>query len=41
LKALKDKNHPEHKHLVEWAGKFDSEDFDVDTINEKLNNYHQ
>lgn len=37
LKAIKDKNHPEHEELLEWAGgEFDPEEFDLDEINSYL-----
>jgi len=37
LKAYKDKNHPEHDEMVEWAGEsFDPERFDPAEVNEIL-----
>lgn len=37
LKAINDKNHPEHKEQLEWAGgEFDPEEFDLDEINSFL-----
>jgi hypothetical protein len=37
LEAMADPNHPEHEELMEWYGEsFDSEAFDIDTVNKKL-----
>lgn len=37
LEAYKDKNHPEHEEMVEWAGEyFDPEHFDPAEVNEIL-----
>ena len=37
LEAYKDKNHPEHEEMVEWAGEyFDPERFDLAEVNEIL-----
>ena len=37
LEALRDKDHPDHKYLLEWAGdEYDPEHFDVDEVNERL-----
>lgn len=37
LKALADKNHPDHEMYLEWlGGEFDPEEFDLEWINEML-----
>lgn len=37
LEALSDKDHPDHKYLLEWAGdEYDPEYFNVDEVNERL-----
>ena len=37
LKILKDQSHPEHEERVEWLpGDFDSEEFDIETVNGRL-----
>lgn len=37
LEALRDKDHPDHKYLLEWAGEeYNPEYFDVDEVNERL-----
>ncbi len=37
LEALRDKGHPDHKYLMEWAGdEYDPEYFNVDEVNERL-----
>ena len=39
LEAIQDPNHPEHLDYLEWAGEdFDPEAFDLDTVNEALQN---
>jgi hypothetical protein len=37
LEAIKDPEHPEHEHMLEWlGGEFDPEEFDIDEINRQL-----
>jgi len=37
LEAMRDPRHPEHQEFLDWiGGEFDSEEFDVDQINQKL-----
>ena len=37
LEAMKDPEHPEHEHMLEWlGGEFDPEKFDLDEINRQL-----
>lgn len=37
LKAISNKNHPEHKEMLDWiGGSFDSEEFDLNEINKSL-----
>jgi hypothetical protein len=37
LEAIRNRKHPEHKHMLEWiGGEFDPEEFDVENINEDL-----
>lgn len=37
LEIIKNKNHPERKEYLEWlGGDFDSEDFEIDVVNELL-----
>jgi hypothetical protein len=37
LDALKDPNHPEREHWLEWIGDdFDAEAFDLDAVNRRL-----
>ncbi len=36
IEALKDKKHPEHEMWKEWAGDFDAQRFDLNLINEDL-----
>jgi hypothetical protein len=37
LKAISDPKHPEHESMTEWIGaRFDSEAFDLDSINQRL-----
>ncbi len=37
LEAIEDVNHPEHDDMLEWiGGEFDSEEFDVESINREL-----
>jgi hypothetical protein len=36
LKAVKNKKHPEHKHLKEWLGDYDPELFVLDWVNARL-----
>lgn len=39
LKALKNRKHPDHKHMKEWVGgRFDAEAFDMDNTNLWLGN---
>jgi hypothetical protein len=39
-KALKDPNHEEHETYVTWSGgDYDSERFDVDSVNQELIKY--
>lgn len=36
-KLWMDSDHPKHEEMLDWVGgKFDSEDFDVDTVNGQL-----
>ena len=40
LDAIEDVNHPEHDDMLEWiGGEFDSEEFDVESINRELIQY--
>lgn len=40
LEALQDTNHPEHEQYKEWiGGSFDSEAFDIEEVNQKLQHY--
>jgi hypothetical protein len=40
LDALKDPNHPEREHWLEWMGDdFDAEAFDIDAVNRRLKRY--
>jgi hypothetical protein len=37
MEAIKDPEHPEHEHMLEWlGGEFDPEEFDMDDINRQL-----
>ena len=37
LEAIEDVNHPEHNDMLEWiGGKFDPEEFDIESTNKKL-----
>jgi len=36
VEAIADPKHPEHEDMLEWAGEFDPEAFDLDEINERL-----
>ncbi len=37
LDVVQNTGHPEHKEMLDWVGgKFDSEDFDVDSVNKQL-----
>ena len=37
LEAIRNRKHPEHKHMLEWAGgEFDPEEFDLEGINDDL-----
>ena len=37
LKAIQDKNHPEHKDMLEWIGEeFDPNEFCLETVNQAL-----
>ncbi|HSD57815.1 MAG TPA: plasmid pRiA4b ORF-3 family protein [Methanotrichaceae archaeon] len=37
LEAMKDPEHPEHEHMLEWlGGEFDPEKFEIDEINRQL-----
>ncbi len=37
LEAIRDPNHPEHESMLEWSGGvFDSEEFDLDFVNQEL-----
>jgi hypothetical protein len=37
LEALRDKDHPEHEYLLEWAGDdYDPEYFNIEEVNERL-----
>ncbi|MFZ2385490.1 MAG: plasmid pRiA4b ORF-3 family protein [Candidatus Omnitrophota bacterium] len=37
LKAIRNRRHPEHKHMLEWiGGEFDPEEFDLEGINDDL-----
>ena len=40
LDILKDKKHPEYEEMLEWLGDgYDAEEFDIDTVNENLQDY--
>jgi hypothetical protein len=42
LEAIKDKKHPEHREMLEWAGgKFDPDHFDIDDVNEELKQFQR
>ncbi len=37
LEAIQHPDHPEHEHMVEWAGgEFDPEAFDIEAVNEQM-----
>jgi hypothetical protein len=36
LEALADPKHADHEDMVEWAGGYDSEAFDIDAVNRTL-----
>ena len=36
VEAITDPKHPEHEDMLEWAGEFDPEEFDLDEVNARL-----
>ena len=33
LDAIQNPKHPEHRDMLEWGGRFDPDDFEIDEIN--------
>ncbi len=41
LEVIKNPDHPDHRDMVEWAGVFAPEKFDVEEVNETLRSYEE